>query len=90
MPAPQEKAGRNTCLAGRPALEPPHLQGAWWIGDQSLYSVNGYLFEISEIWAAAPSGAGASPPAPAAFGPRLVARVPSVGALAREPPILQA
>ncbi len=27
-------------------LTHPDTQGAWWVGDESLYSVNGYLFEI--------------------------------------------
>jgi hypothetical protein len=27
-------------------LSQPETQGAWWVGDESLYSVNGYLFEI--------------------------------------------
>ena len=27
-------------------LAQPETQGAWWVGDESLYSVNGYLFEI--------------------------------------------
>jgi len=26
-------------------------QGAWWVDDQTLYSVNDYLFEIPENWA---------------------------------------
>lgn len=39
-----------------PTLSTPHLQGAWWIGDQSLYSVNGYIFEIPEAWASAHVG----------------------------------
>jgi parallel beta-helix repeat protein len=32
-------------------LSAPDPQGAWYIGNQSLYSVNGYLFEIPESWA---------------------------------------
>jgi len=27
-------------------------QGAWWVGERSLYSVNDYLFEIPESWTA--------------------------------------
>jgi hypothetical protein len=34
-----------------PDLSAPDLQGSWFIGDQSLHSVNGYLFEIPESWA---------------------------------------
>ena len=32
-------------------LSQPNTQGAWWIGNESLYSVNGYIFEIPEEWA---------------------------------------
>ncbi|HNX49195.1 MAG TPA: hypothetical protein PLS53_10510 [Thermoanaerobaculaceae bacterium] len=39
-----------------PTLSTPHLEGAWWIGDASLYAVNGYLFEIPEGWATAHVG----------------------------------
>jgi hypothetical protein len=34
-----------------PNLSAPDMQGAWFIGHQSLYSVNGYLFEIPASWA---------------------------------------
>jgi hypothetical protein len=34
-----------------PTLSAPDLQGVWFIGDQNLYSVNGYLFEIPAAWA---------------------------------------
>ena len=34
-----------------PNLAAPNLQGAWFIGNQSFYSVNGYLFEIPADWA---------------------------------------
>jgi len=34
-------------------LSEPNTQGAWWIGDESLYRVNGYIFEIPQEWAAA-------------------------------------
>jgi len=34
-----------------PDLSAPDLQGTWFIGNQSLYSVNGYLFEIPASWA---------------------------------------
>lgn len=32
-------------------LSTPDTQGAWWIGDVSLYRVNGYMFEIPQEWA---------------------------------------
>jgi hypothetical protein len=34
-----------------PDLKFPDMQGTWFIGDQSLYSVTGYLFEIPAVWA---------------------------------------
>jgi hypothetical protein len=34
-----------------PNLAAPDMQGTWFIGNQSLYSVNGYLFEIPQPWA---------------------------------------
>jgi hypothetical protein len=34
-----------------PNLSMPDMQGTWFIGHQSLYSVNGYLFEIPASWA---------------------------------------
>ncbi len=34
-----------------PDLSTPEMQGPWFIGNQSLYSVNGYLFEIPAFWA---------------------------------------
>jgi hypothetical protein len=34
-----------------PTLASPDLQGAWFIGYQDLYSVNGYMFEIPAVWA---------------------------------------
>ncbi|MEW6338582.1 MAG: hypothetical protein AB1625_14440 [Acidobacteriota bacterium] len=37
-------------------LSAPGTQGAWWVGDESLYSVNGYLFEIPDEWAATHTG----------------------------------
>jgi hypothetical protein len=39
-----------------PTLSNPDFQGAWFIGDQDLYSVNGYLFEIPASWADAYAG----------------------------------
>jgi len=32
-------------------LADPNTRGAWWVGDESLYSVNGYLFQIDPVWA---------------------------------------
>jgi hypothetical protein len=34
-----------------PDLSAPNMQGPWFIGDQSLYSVNGYMLEIPAAWA---------------------------------------
>jgi hypothetical protein len=34
-----------------PTLTAPDLQGVWFIGNQNMYSVNGYLFEIPAAWA---------------------------------------
>jgi hypothetical protein len=34
-----------------PDLASPELQGAWFIGNQDLYSVNGYLLDIPAAWA---------------------------------------
>jgi len=34
-----------------PDLSNPNTSGAWWIGNQSPYSVNGYIFEIPREWA---------------------------------------
>jgi hypothetical protein len=39
-----------------PDLSAPNSQGSWHIGNQSLYSVNGYLFEIPALWADAHVG----------------------------------
>jgi hypothetical protein len=39
-----------------PTLNAPHTQGAWFIGNQLPYSVNGYLFEIERSWADAHVG----------------------------------
>jgi hypothetical protein len=35
-----------------PSLSAPDLRGAWFIGHQSLYAVNGYLLGIPAAWAA--------------------------------------
>lgn len=34
-----------------PTLSNPGFQGTWFIGNQDLYSVNGYMFEIPAQWA---------------------------------------
>ena len=34
-----------------PTLATPNLQGVWFIGNQNLYSTNGYLFDIPLDWA---------------------------------------
>jgi hypothetical protein len=34
-----------------PTLDSPDFRGAWFIGDENLYSVNGYMFEIPAAWA---------------------------------------
>lgn len=34
-----------------PDLALPRFQGSWFIGEQSFYSVNGFLFEIPKAWA---------------------------------------
>lgn len=34
-----------------PNLSAPDMQGTWFIGNQSLYSLNGYMFEIPASWA---------------------------------------
>ncbi len=39
-----------------PDLSHPNVQGYWFIGQQDLYSVNGYMFEIPESWALAHTG----------------------------------
>lgn len=39
-----------------PDLAAPDPAGSWYIGNRSLYSVNGYLFEIPPAWAEAHAG----------------------------------
>ena len=39
-----------------PDLSDPNPKGSWYIGDQSHYMVNGYLFEIPKDWADSHSG----------------------------------
>ncbi len=34
-----------------PTLADPDFRGVWFIGNQNLYSVNGYLFDIPAAWA---------------------------------------
>lgn len=40
----------------RADLSHPEFQGTWFIGNQDLYSVNGYMFEIPAAWADAYTG----------------------------------
>ncbi len=39
-----------------PDLAAPQMQGPWFVGQQSLYSVNGYMLEIPADWAEAHTG----------------------------------
>lgn len=39
-----------------PDLRAPQPKGYWYIGNQSLYSVNGYMFQIPSTWADAHAG----------------------------------
>jgi hypothetical protein len=39
-----------------PDLANPNVKGYWFIGNQDLYSVNGYMFEIPKEWADAHTG----------------------------------
>lgn len=39
-----------------PSLSAPNPKGSWSVGEHSLYSVNGYLFEIPQAWADAHTG----------------------------------
>jgi len=32
-------------------LKSPNTRGAWWLGNQSLYSTNDYMFQIPKSWA---------------------------------------
>ena len=32
-------------------LSNPNTQGAWWVGDESLYATNGYIMALPEAWA---------------------------------------
>jgi hypothetical protein len=34
-----------------PTLSSPNSKGTWYIGNQSFYSVNGYMFEVPASWA---------------------------------------
>jgi len=54
----QEDASVNIPSHAYCGLDLPHpnVQGAWWIDDQSLYSVNGYIFTIPQAWADAHTG----------------------------------
>jgi hypothetical protein len=46
---PQEQIASHAWID--PDLSAPNPQGTWYIGNQSLYSVNGYMFEIPASWA---------------------------------------
>ena len=52
--------GEDTQVASHawfsPTLSTPNFQGAWWIGNQSLYSVNGYMMDIPTAWADSHAG----------------------------------
>jgi hypothetical protein len=74
-------------------LAHPNVQGAWWIDDQSLYSVNGYMFAIPQDWADAHTGGrtlatgrfrdggwGGMGPALFAYAPWLDGNPPAAGA----------
>ncbi|NPV55271.1 MAG: hypothetical protein HPY76_01160 [Anaerolineae bacterium] len=53
----EDEANRGASHAWvSPNLADPNFQGAWYIGGQSPYSVNGYLFEIPADFAAAYTG----------------------------------
>jgi hypothetical protein len=39
-----------------PTLSTPNMKGTWFIGNQSVYSVNDYIFEIPSAWADAHVG----------------------------------
>lgn len=45
---PADVASHAWC---NPDLSTPEFRGDWFIGEQNLYSVNGYLFEIPADWA---------------------------------------
>lgn len=46
---PEEKVPTHAWF--NPDLSRADIQGAWYIGNQSLYSTNAYLFEIDKNWA---------------------------------------
>lgn len=85
-----------------PTLGNPDFQGAWFIGRQNLYSVNGYLFEIPTAWADAyaqsrylasgrmrDGGQGGMGPALFAYRPWLAdGSAPPAGARLAETPLL--
>jgi hypothetical protein len=49
----QEDAEDRVATHGwfNPTLSTPNMRGTWFIGDQSPYSVNGYMLEIPAAWA---------------------------------------
>lgn len=84
-----------------PTLADARTAGAWWIGSQSLYSVNGYIMEIPESWAATHVGGrrlatgrfrdgGWSGMGPAlfAYAPWLSGNPPAAGTRLTEKPLL--
>lgn len=51
---PPERIGTHGWFS--PTLAEPRFTGTWFIGEQSDYMVNGYLFEIPEPWATQHAG----------------------------------
>ncbi|MBI9045024.1 MAG: hypothetical protein JEZ06_11090 [Anaerolineaceae bacterium] len=47
----QEDLSTATHAWINPDLKNPEFQGEWFLGDQSLYDVNGYMLEIPDEWA---------------------------------------
>ncbi|MCG2722083.1 MAG: carboxypeptidase-like regulatory domain-containing protein [Thermodesulfovibrionales bacterium] len=47
--SPEDQAPTHAWIG--PNLSSPDPRGTWYIGDQSFYSVNGYMFEIPASWA---------------------------------------
>lgn len=84
-----------------PNLKSPNTKGAWWIGNQSLYSVNNYIFEVPKTWADEHAGGrylatgryrdgGWSGKGPAlfAYGPWLSGNPPANGTRLKEVPLI--
>jgi hypothetical protein len=85
-----------------PDLSHPNTRGAWWIGNESPYSVNNYIFEIPRDWADAHAGGrrlatgrfrdgGWSGKGPSlfAYGPWLDGNPPPNGARLTEVPLIR-